>query len=1075
MPDIFDALAVQSSPPPQPAPLTEKQPDLFDSMSQSQTNVQTGPAPQAQPSPDLFDQLSANPAPKTQSTPMNAYDGKYKDAQKDIRDLFLGDTIPFASPKNIESNPNPEIQDGAWNKTKGVASFPVVTTFHRKGSGPIESETEDFLAGQINPLNIGLAAASFGGSLVEGALVKAGVSAVEAPGIVRAAKTVADLGFLTSQGFAIGNAIPQVERDYTDWKSAKNSQEKKDALDLLERHATDTVLSSLAAGLATRGVAGDFQEIAANSPTGKALAVKEYANAVHDYQSEIQKGNGQASQFVSEGEKAVPNPIHREGVTNYREANGDPFVLAQREAETAKDFSDPARARKLFQGYKAAQTLSPEALALHDRVAEIHDAFRDRLQSKGLLPEDGGRENYIHHAYDFDDLNPDDEPIESKSGSQDFLKKRSFDTYYDAERAGFNPKSKDSVALTADYIQKASATIARHDLAEAIATGTHNDGAPLSAAGGIVAGNTIIPDVPHDSIVPQNDLSRLQASGQLDALLKSGRVYKDSAGNYQYKFSDFKDVGLKATKFVGKTAEGENQFVKVPLYVHPDVAGHLENTLDNSAPQGITGKILKASSGVKSLLLSFSPFHWDTILNRTLEAGMNPREVFKPGPVNYFNLTDSQHAALRDGVTVASTKPSNSGFLESEGLAAGPKSLASKIPGIGPVNHFLESHLFGPQGWITSLKFELYDNLKSEIQKGNPKLNDTQAGRIAASQVNNKFGGLNYTLLGRTMSGQSALRTMLLAPDFLEAGSRSVLDVAGDHGKPLLTRLVAYNAAQYAFVRVLNKVFNGDWHPETGFSVLSKDGKKEYSIRSTLGDFLHAIKAPIDFAYNRVNPLLVRTPIEMLTGVDSLGRKVSGNQKMLDAVKQVVPIPAQGLLPSTQVNPPSKADQLLKAIGINSKSNLSPAETLAMQKASGRNESGTLEGQALAQHQRKFKLEDDLRQAIQSGKAASGPLASINLAATGPDAILTPNQAKALRADAKLTRLQSSVKRLPLTDALEVYDQAGIEEKKTLRPIIGKKIQNWQHEILTHRALPKAVREMSAKIKQYQNSNQEDK
>ena len=1099
--DLFDVLSAQSSAPP-PA-----EGDIFDSLAaKSQPSQSPAPvvSPPAQPTGDIFDQLSAGPAtqqqepkggfldsiytgaanvaknklleiPRLLTAGVDAYHGNWTGAQKQARDLFMGAALPEGSPARLESNPNPDFpKDGAWEKTKAVASYPIFTTFHRKGAGPIESEAEDWLTNQLNPLNVGLAAASFGSSLAESMLVKAGVTASKAPGIIRAAKTVADLGFLTSQGFSIGHAIPTVERDFDDWRAAKTEKEKSDALDKLKRNSTDLVLSTLAAGLATHGVESDLRDVAANSPTGKALGVKDYANAIHDYQSENQVGNAQAAQFAKEGEKAVPNVLHREAIANYREAGGDPFVLAHREAETAKDFSDPQRTRKLFQGYRVAQTLTPEEVALHERIAEIHDDFKTRLQEKGLLPEDGGRENYLHHAYDFEDVNPNDgEPVPSNSGSKDFLRKRSFESYFDAERAGFNPKTKDAVALTADYIEKANATIARHDLAEKIATGNHDNGAPLSAAGGIVVGNTVIPDVPHDSVVPKSDVQKLQATGQLQELIKTGRVYQNPDGSYSYRFSDYKDVGLKATKWIGTGSDGNAMFARVPLFVHPDIAAHLENVLDNSAPKGITGAILKTSSGVKSLLLSFSPFHWNTIFNRTLESGMNPREIFKPKPVDYFNLTDPQKAAIRDGVSVANAKPSSSGFLDSEGLASGPKSLASQIPGLGNINHFLETRLFGPQGWITGLKFELYDNLKADILKGNPKLSDEQAGRIAASQVNNKFGGLNYTLLGRSVSGQSALRAILLAPDFLESTGRSVLDVAGPYGKPLLKRLVAYNAAQYAFVRVLNKLFNGGFHPESGFAVLSPDGKKEYSVRSTLGDFLHFIKEPLDFAYNRVNPLLVRTPIELMTGVDALGRKVSGSQKMLDAAKEVVPIPAQGLLPSTQVNPPSATDQLLKAIGVNSKQHLSPAETLAMQKASGRNESGPLEGQALANHQKKFRLEDALRTAIQNkdSKASSQAYSSISQAAAGSDAILTPSQAKNLREDAKLTRLQSSVKRLSLTDALDVWNVAGSQEKKNLRAIIGKKIQDWQHQVLTHRTTPSAIRATAERVKQFQSTN----
>jgi len=58
---------------------------------------------------------------------------------------------------------------------------------------------------------------------------------------------------------------------------------------------------------------------------------------------------------------------------------------------------------------------------------------------------------------------------------------------------------------------------------------------------------------------------------------------------------------------------------------------------------------------------------------------------------------------------------------------------------------------------------------------------------------------------------------------------------------------------------------------------------------------------------NRVNPLLVRTPMELIGGVDQQGNKVSDTQKAIDTIKQVIPIPAQaigtatGILPNQQL------------------------------------------------------------------------------------------------------------------------------------------------------------------------------
>ena len=1181
--------------------------------------------------------------PREKQILSDAFHGQWSDAQKQARDLFLGAAVPEMSTSSFEANPNPAYPSsgGLWQKTKAVANYPLLGTFHRKGSGPIESEAEDWLTGQMNPLNLGLAVASMGTSLAEGALVKLGLAAETASGVVHAAKTAANLAFLTTQGFGIGKAIPGIERDYDDWKNAQSPDEKDEALDKLKRDSTDLVLSSLATGLAAKGVESDIRERMASGKTGKAFAHPDYADAMHDYQDKVQRGNGEADQFAQEGANDAPKAIQREGITNSIEAGENPFVLAEREAESAKD-ANPQRGKRLSEGYKAAQNLSPKEQALKQRINDIHADYLTRLQDAGFLPEDGvrdvpgsaspiqrvyhgtqapevtdigqlsaefsrnglagkgvyttpnpaeagqyaGPENaatggkvlsgvlnpgakilegnaplpepllkrvrakfaddltgspksyldfvdslqrgladvsefqrevaragydavkytatypsgprsaimifgedvsgkplsdilrpgiptaapvqargYIHHAYNFEDVDTaTGEPIEGEGG-KNFIRRRVFPTYYDAERAGFEPKTKDAVALTADYIQKANALLARQKLADRLSSGVANDGSPLGVTGGIVAGNMVIPDAASDARVPADRLRTLQSNGQLADLLQKGRVYQNEDGSYSYRLPDYRDSGLKTNKWIGNDEQGNPMFARVPLLTHPDITEHVRNALDASAPTGFFKTALKASSVAKSALLALSPFHWDTIFNRGLEVGAG-KEIFSPRPVDYFNLTENQKAALRGGVVVANTRPFTSGYLE-EGLGSGGNEspinkginaalkklgVSENLAGKLNLNQVLEHKLFGPQGYITRLKFQTFDALKPEIMRQYPNLSEEQAGRIAAQQVNNKFGGLNYTLLGRSMSSQSALRALTLAPDFLESTGRSLLDVVGPYGKPLLKRFIEFQAAHYLIARVVNYAVSGDLHPESGFSVMSRDGKKEYNLRTTLGDFLHFIRDPRDFAYNRLNPLLVRTPLEAFYGVNQRGRRLSDSQRETSILRQVTPISLQGplskVLPSVYGNQgvaePSASDQFLKSFGVGSVNRLTPAESLALQRLSGKNEGGALEGDALVAHQNRFKLEDDLRTANQSGNPFDVLAAEQRIDDAAKAGVFTREQVRAARKDARLTRLQSSVKRLPLADALDVWDTAGIHERQSLTDVLFPKIISWR-------------------------------
>lgn len=515
---------------------------------------------------------------------------------------------------------------------------------------------------------------------------------------------------------------------------------------------------------------------------------------------------------------------------------------------------------------------------------------------------------------------------------------------------------------------------------------------------------------------------------------------------------------------------------RVELYANPDVAHHLIPMLESARPKNpLVRALLKFSSENKSDLLALSPFHWDTILNRALESGMNVvrganrRFVFMPKALDYFHPTDAQLDAMKNGVVVASTRPGFGGYL-SEGLGSSRESLINRIPLVGDFNRAIEEKLFGPHGWITSLKFDLYDRLKKEIQRSSPALTDEQVGRVAASQVNNKFGGLNYTLMGRSASTQNALRAFLLAPDFLESSGRSIVDLASPHGKTLVKSLIAYNVARWLLARGVNYLVSGQTRPEAGFDVLSKDGKRTYSMRHTLGDFLHFANSPRDFVANRVNPLLVRAPEEIVQGEDEFGHKVSDVQAFWDTLRQVTPIPLQGIYPTQQVTQPAPIDKILQAGGIESRKNFTPAELEALQLGSKREEGAPLEGADLARAQTRFRLENALRTAIVARDVKARTRAMLEIRQATAGGRITPEESSKMirQAHEYPTMLQGAAARLGLADVLQVWDKAGMSERREIRPIVEKKIQNWMLGAAKHPAAER--RDMRTRIDAYRRS-----
>ena len=954
--------------------------------------------------------------------------GDTKQLQEGIRKNLFAALDPFAdadkaNQKVEQTGTNPvNTGKGLVDTAKNVATLPLAGQFHRKGAGPIEGETEDWLTGQINPLNIALIVATMGGTVAESALVKAGVSAPKAAALVKYAGLAANLGFLSKQGWDLGqNAIPAAETAWKDYKSAKTESEKAEALDKLKRRLTDITLDSLAAGLASHGLTSSIAEVHELSPNARAHANADYSTSVHDYQANKQIGSGQAEQFHREGIAEVKDAVQREAISNHIEANGDAQLLEQR----ARQAESNPETEQHAEGYDAAKHLSPEAQSLRDRITGVLDDWRNRLGQRGLITK--GRENYIPHKWTFEDVDPATGATAATNNQtpRDFLKERTFNSFHEGEQAGFEPTTKDAAKLTADYVQKASGLLAKDDLAHSLLDGKTTAGTPLAVT-----------------------------TAQLTSP----------------EFAKYQPIDLSVMKADGTL--GRQQ-----IAVHPDIAQDLNAVLSKPGASNI---FLKLSQQAKGTLLSLSPFH--AVMEGVLagESGINPfgraKESFftrLPQNVDYFNLTPEQTQAIRDGLN---TMPAHSNYL-SEGETAGGKNLLiNKLPLVGDLNNFMHERLFGSNGMITGLKFDLYGKLKPEIQARYPTLSEEQAGRLAASQVNNKFGGLNYELLGRDAGNQKVLRTLLLAPDFLESRGRSILDVAGQHGAPLAQRLLAFNVAHYLAARAINYLVSGETHPEAGFAVLSKDGKREYAIRTTMGDFLHFIEQPGSYLQNRINPV-IRTAGELVTGRDlSTGQKVSNDQKFWDAVRQVTPIPAQALTPKQTISQPSAGDELLKSIGIASKKVFTPAETLAMQKQSFRNENGEpLTGDALSAAQKKHELQQNLSDAIQARdeKTQLAALKAITDATQGPSAVLTLKQAKELKDTARLfpTRIQAAIHRLPLADSLDVWDVSSQQEKKLIRKEIQKKIVGW-HKTGRAAKLPRQWDEMLPRIIRFENGDQ---
>lgn len=821
---------------------------------------------------------------------------------------------------------------------------------------------------------------------------------------------------------------------------------------------------------------------------------------------------------------------------------------ALKDAEAAKrdHVITPEERAQLVQQQDPDRKLTPKQEKAINTVSEhVKDVGQEAIK-RGLLKKEQLRDNFVPHELPFDDTsNP--------------LKARIYDTHHDLQQAGLLAKNKDYYALTSDYIGKMWNRMADVDTTNSLLTGKTNDGAPLAVPGGFVEGQRVSTEGPKFFVLDEADVHRKIANGQMPDLIRSGRVIHDPVSNiYKMDTSDYvKADNLYQSRPIGPTPIPDNMlaemtangsldklvekdliyknpagkyvvkeplWARTPLYIHPDVAQNFNSVVKPMRAEptsffGKAGKIYDDTTGnMKSLLLSFSPFHRVTESLRMMEAlGIKKggklalqqnlpdfvakRTVGLAPKIDYFNLEPWQEDAIRNGIVISDPRGHSMSNVE-EGLSAGegkswgaqayrtinrgldkglekigvPADIRGQIPSLQDI---LTKNVFGPQGMITHAKFEMYKNYKpdiaAQILKDHPDWStwevDKQAGQLAAQFANDKFGGLNHVLLGRTVQDARILRRLLLAPDFLESTGRSVLDLANPYGGKLASKMIQFNIAHMLTAAGINYALHHDPNDNTvkgavdashlldhPYQVVSPDNKTAYGLRTTEQDFAHMIRDPREFAYDRFNPL-IRAGTEIATQRNQYGRKESLYEASKSLPKAALPIQLQtmipGLAPNTSTEP-SRIDQFVKSIGVQAKPNRTDAEQKAIDLIDNKLQGqAAREGPALVKQQLKFAAEDKLRAAYQmqdpDKKKAAIDDAKHDIANLLQRRIIAPDESKKIQTDAKGSRLKSIFNSLTPPDALDVWDKASDDEKRELEIGMRAKYSRFREDLTKRR------------------------
>jgi|HubBroStandDraft_6_1064221.scaffolds.fasta_scaffold00431_31 hypothetical protein len=687
--------------------------------------------------------------------------------------------------------------------------------------------------------------------------------------------------------------------------------------------------------------------------------------------------------------------------------------------------------------YKGAMELSPEERAVADKTRQSYGEDFELAHSRGVLGN--AIQNYANRLWEQD--NPAARTITNAASNGRFqtnvsmARHRLWESETMGELLGHRLVSTDPVELSAWNKAQIRKTVAARDFLDRLRNSglRASDGRQMVALSGTgepitgdEAGSLANPFKIRNIRIPDALLKELQQGGDLQHFVADGTIIQRKSGGYSWNAGDYRTMehpAFRGWNYATDDTAGNPVLVKGELRVHPEVFDQLKRYIGEETPLLGSSRIAKAVSGFsqesKRLLFSLSPFHLVQEHVRSFMAGINP--------FNYsHDWNIESNPVLRKGVEHGLTlNPEyKSSELFSEGMSGGDSKVIGKIPVLRDINQFIHHTIF--ERYIPSRKAAAFQTLVEQYKREYPKWEDAKVYEQAAAHTNELFGGINWRYLGRSARTQDFYRLASLSPDWTESNMRLIGRSLGPSGAVARKQLVKLAATMWVAARITNYLTSGQPHNETPFGVSVQDnsGKEHvYTLRSPLTDALHLAQDPRSFMLNRLSPA-VKSGVEIAIGRDVRGRAVTPGDTALNAISNATPIPAQSALHFFNAEGPERDGfaQVMQSLGAENYVYRSQAEKLAGQLASNRAPSGPVDSAQLAKHLQKLRAEDELRQGQQ------------------PNLLLfDPNDRREIRRNARLTALQARFARLPMRDALEVWDAATASEKAELTQEFIKK------------------------------------
>lgn len=217
---------------------------------------------------------------------------------------------------------------------------------------------------------------------------------------------------------------------------------------------------------------------------------------------------------------------------------------------------------------------------------------------------------------------------------------------------------------------------------------------------------------------------------------------------------------------------------------------------------------------------------------------------------------------------------------ESNGMRAGINSVVKPIATGINAGYNLSFKAFTKPLFsaINTIKKEAYAGIESNLVKKGMSLDE--AGKGAADAVNNFYSGTNYDLLYRNKNYQNTIKSLFLAPDWLESNAKLGMKTIGSVGKTdpismIYQKAALRQAAMYTTANIINHASTGKWMFQNPsgreFDVAvgtTSDGKTRYiDPFGTASDFM---RAPLTAITGGIKDKSAREAVKLITSKASV-------------------------------------------------------------------------------------------------------------------------------------------------------------------------------------------------------------